>query len=86
MENRDGFAVHYLSDKQIRLVNPENERWKSELEALKAEYEYNTDPDNIPTWASPELAMKLLEIRYPPKKFVYFKELIRKIREFIVPL
>ena len=60
-EQLDGYALYMLDDGSKDIYIPSKLRHETEqrMADLKAELEYNLNPDNIPTWASPELAFQM---------------------------
>ncbi len=87
IDNKDGYMVHILSDCKVDIgPSPAKRLLDERMAQLKAEYEYNMNPDNIPTWASPELAFEMFKIRYKEKNPSLFTKIIRKIKNKVVSL
>lgn len=57
---RDWLAEYFLSERDENYIEPLYlTQHKARIQEIKDEYEYNVNPDNIPTWASPELAFEM---------------------------
>lgn len=63
----DAYQKHMISTEGVYIKPLWQIEHEQRMAEIKATLEYNIDPDNIPTWASPELGFELFKAKQKKK-------------------